>query len=90
MERTETRIDRELVEQARERARREGRGESEIIEDALRRYLSESRERSFREIFADVDAYQREHGVKPLSEEGAMKLAVEETHAYRRTLSPGE
>jgi len=36
MERTETRIDRELVERARELARREGRDESELIEDALR------------------------------------------------------
>ncbi len=39
MERTETRIDRELVERAREQARSEGRGESDLIEDALRRCL---------------------------------------------------
>lgn len=39
MERTEARIDRGLVERAREAARKEGRGKSELIEDALRRYL---------------------------------------------------
>ena len=84
MERTETRIDRALVERARERARREGREESEVIEDALRRYLAEDREETFGEILDSVAAWQREHGVEPPSEEEAMKLAVEEQHAHRR------
>jgi hypothetical protein len=84
MERTETRIDRALVERARERARKEGREESDVIEDALRRYLGEVREMTFGEILDGVAAWQREHGVEPLSEEEAMKLAVEEQHAHRR------
>ena len=83
MERTETKIDRVLVEQARERARREGRGESDIIEDALRRYLAE--EATFGEILDGVAAWQREHGVESLSDEEAMKLAVSEQHASRRS-----
>jgi Arc/MetJ family transcription regulator len=84
MERTETRIDRALVERARERARREGREESDVIEDALRRYLGEVGEENFGEILDGVAAWQREHGVEPLSEEEALKLAVEEQHAHRR------
>ncbi len=31
-----------------------------------------------------VDAWQRERGVEPLSDEEAMRLAVEEQHASRR------
>lgn len=84
MERTETRIDRALLTRARQRARQEGREESEVIEDALRRYLGE---RTFREIFAEVDDHQQEHGVEPLSEEEAMKLAVDEQHAHRSEAS---
>ena len=88
MERTEARIDRALVERARERARREGRGESEVIEDALRRYLGE-REAGLRKpsISESLDAARdrrESEGVPELSEEEAMRLAVEEQHAYRR------
>lgn len=84
MERTETKIDRSLVERARELARREGREESDVIEDALKRYFGEVGEETFGEILDGVAAWQREHGVEPLSEEEAMKLAVEEQHASRR------
>lgn len=84
MERTETRIDRALIERARERARREGRRESDIIEDALRRYLTETEDGTFGEIVDRVANWQAEHGVEPLSEEEAMKLAVSEQHASRR------
>lgn len=84
MERTETKIDRVLIERARERARMEGREESELIEDALKRYLGEAEEETFGEILDGVATWQREHRVKPLSEEEAMKLAVEEQHAPRR------
>ncbi|MDQ3436340.1 MAG: hypothetical protein M3491_03195 [Actinomycetota bacterium] len=84
MERTETRIDRVLVERARERARREGREESELIEDALRRYLDGGEEETFGEILDRVAAWQREHGIDPPSEEEAIKLAVQEQHALRR------
>jgi len=91
MERTETRIDRVLVEQARERAREEGREEADVIEDALKHYFdredperSPDHEETFGEILDRVANWQREHGVEPLSEDEAMKLAVEEQHANRR------
>lgn len=91
MERTETRIDRVLIERARERARREGREESELIEDALRRYLGEVGEREAgllrsgisESLDAARDRRERE-GIPELSEEEAMRLAIEEQHAYRR------
>jgi Arc/MetJ family transcription regulator len=84
MERTETRIDRSLVKRARERARKEGRGESDVIEDALRRYLGEAIGVPSGEVLDSVAAWQREHGVEQLSEEEAIKLVVEEQHASRR------
>ncbi len=39
---------------------------------------------SIRELLDHVDAWQRERGVEPLSDEDAMRLAVEEQHASRR------
>ncbi len=39
MERTETRIDRDLLDAVRERAAEEGRDEEELIEEAVGRYL---------------------------------------------------
>lgn len=39
MERTETRIDRDLLDAVRQRAVEEGRGEEELIEEAVGRYL---------------------------------------------------
>lgn len=91
MELTETRIDRELLERARQRAREEGCEESDVIEAALKRYLDredrrdpEHEEASFEEILDGVADWQREHGVEPLSEDEAMRLAVEAQHAYRR------
>ena len=84
MERTETRIDRSLVKRARERARKEGREESDVIEDALQCYLGEAVGVPFGEVLDSVAAWQPEHGVEQLSEEEAIKLAVEEQHASRR------
>ncbi len=86
-ERTETRVSRNLLEAVRKRAIAEGRDESKVVEEALRRYLADlpdNEERSLGEIFGKVDEYQRRHGVEPLSDEEAMKLAVEEQHAHRR------
>ncbi len=85
MERTEARIDRGLVERAREAARKEGRGESELIEDALRRYLEDApRPRTLSEL-ADLARKRREaEGIPELSEEEAMRIALEEQRAYRR------
>ncbi|MGH3089537.1 MAG: ribbon-helix-helix protein, CopG family [Rubrobacteraceae bacterium] len=90
MERTETKIDRELVERVRERARREGRDESELIEDALRRYLNPENEQASQPsiTFSDLIDRERERreqlGEPELSEEEAMRIAVEEQHAARR------
>lgn len=39
MERAETKIDRNLLDAVRERAAEEGRGEEELIEEAVGRYL---------------------------------------------------
>lgn len=88
LRRVETRVDRELLDAVRMIATEEGRGESNVIEEALRRYLAaSSRSRvgeSFGDIFARVEEWQRRRGVEPLSDEEAMKLAVEEQHAPRR------
>lgn len=85
MKRTETRIDRELVERVRERARREGRDESELIEDALRSYLDRDRRRaSISESLENARKRREAAGIPELSEEEAMRIAVEEQHAYRR------
>ena len=84
MERTEMRIDSDLVERARARARVEGRGEEDLVEEALRRYLDGGDDASFGEILNGVAAWQERHGAEPLSEEQAMELAVEEQHAHRR------
>lgn len=83
VERTETKIDRALLEAVRARAAKEGRGEAEVIEDAVKRYLA-GRRRDLPKIFDSIERYQREQGVEPLSEEEAMKLAVEEQRAWRR------
>ncbi len=75
-----------LLDAVREIAADEGRGESDVIEEALRRYLAApSREgETFGGIFARVEEWQRRRGVEPLSDEEAMRLAVEEQHAHRR------
>ncbi len=91
MERTENRINRELLERDRQRAREEGRKKSDVIEAALKRYLDredrrdpEHEETSFEEILDGVADWQCEHGVEPLSEDEAMRLAVRAQHAYKR------
>lgn len=103
MERTETRIDRVLVENARKRARREGRSESELIEDAVRRYLEEAAGEaggeemgvsrpssasgtsivSLGESLDKARDRREREGISELSEEEAIRIAVEEQHAYR-------
>ena len=91
MERTAIRINRELLERERQRAREEGREKSDVIEAALKRYLGredrrdpEHEETSFEKILDGVADWQREHGVEPLSEDEAMRLAVGAQHTYRR------
>jgi DNA-binding protein Fis len=84
VERTETKIDRALLQAVRARAAKEGRGEAEVIEEAVKRYLKEGRGRDLNDIFDSIQRHQQEQGVEPLSEVEAMKLAVEEQHAWRR------
>ena len=85
IERTETKIDHELGQRARERACREGRDESELIEDALRRYLDRhDRRPSISESLESARRRREASGIPELSEEEAMRITVEEQHAYRR------
>lgn len=81
-EKSRTEISTELLEQLRSKAQDAGRPESELIDEAVRRYLD--RASSLAELLERGDRWQREHGIEPLSEEDAMKLAVEEQHAWRR------
>ena len=77
-----TEIDAVLLAELRCRANELGRTETEVLEAAVRRYLD--RPGTLAELFERVDRGQKERGVEPLSEEEAMRLAVEEQHAWRR------
>ncbi len=81
-EKRTTEIDAGLLEELRRRAREQGRPERYLLEEAVRRYLD--RPGSLAELFERIDRGQKERGVEPLSEEEAMRLAVEEQHAWRR------
>lgn len=81
-ERARTQIDVGLLEELRRRARDQGRDEVELLDEAVRSFLN--RPGSLAELFEQIDRGQRERGVEPLSEEEAMRLAVEEQHAWRR------
>jgi predicted transcriptional regulator len=85
-EKVRTEIDAELLEAVRRLARQQGRDESAVIEDAIRRYVSASSGRpgTLAELFERIDRGRKERGVEPLSEEEAMRLANEELHAMRR------
>lgn len=82
VEKQSTQISAELLEELRRRAQEQGRTETDVLEEAVKRYLE--RPRSLAELFERIDRGQRERGVEPLSEEEAMRLAVEEQHAWRR------
>lgn len=71
-----------LLERLRRRAAEQGRPEGELLDEAVRRYLD--RPRSLAELFERTDSGQRERGVEAPSEDEAMRLAVEEQHAWRR------
>ncbi len=49
-----------------------------------RGYVRPRSSENLEELFARAERWQQEHGVEPLSEEEAMKLANEELHAMRR------
>jgi hypothetical protein len=59
-----------------------GRSERELLEEAVKSYLE--RPGSLAELFESIGQGQRERGVAPLSEAEAMRLAVEEQHAWKR------
>ena len=81
-EKSRTEINTELLQELRRRAQEQGRPEGDLLEEAVRRYLE--RPGSLFELFERIERGQRERGVEPLSDEEAMKLAVEEQHAWRR------
>ena len=72
----------ELLEELRRRAREQGRPERELLDEAVKSYLR--RPSSLAELSEGIDQGQRQRGVAPLSEDEAMRLAVEEQHAWRR------
>lgn len=69
--RTTLTIDEEVLRAVKVRAARSGKGDSEVIEEALRRDLG-------------LDLLERLWAKNRLSEEEAGKLAVEAQHATRR------
>lgn len=81
-EKSRTEISTELLEELRRKAQDTGRPETELIDEAVRRYLD--RAGSLAELFERAETRRKEQGVEPLSEEEAMELAVEEQHAWRR------
>lgn len=81
-EKSRTEISTELLEELRGKAQDAGRPVSDLVDEAVRRYLD--RAGSLEELLDRADRWQRERGVEPLSEEEAMQLAVEEQHAWRR------
>lgn len=83
MERVETKISRDLMEAVKAQADKEGRDSEEVVEDAVKKYLKES-SGSIVKVLERMSEWRRENGVEELSEEEAMRLAVEEQHAWRR------
>ena len=77
-----TEVSGDLLEELRFRTGEWGRSETDLLEEAVRSYLKHPR--SSIELFERVDRGQRERGVERLSEEEAMRLAVEERHAWTR------
>ena len=69
--RTTLTIDDDVLRSVKIRAARTGKGDSEVIEEALRRDLG-------------LDLLDRLWSAAPLSEEDAMALAIEAQHATRR------
>jgi hypothetical protein len=69
--RTTLTIDGEVLRAVKVRAARSGKGDSEVIEEALRRDLG-------------LDLLERLWAKNQLSERDAMKLAIEAQHAARR------
>ena len=81
-ERQSTEIRSELLEALRRRAEDQGRTEADVLDEAVRRYLERSG--SLDELLRRIEQGRRDRGVEPLSEDEAMRLAVEEQHGWRR------
>ncbi len=71
------------MEAVRARAVAENREDTEVIEEAIARYLKESSD-GIVGVLDRMAEGRRRRGVEELSEEEAMRLAVEEQHAWRR------
>lgn len=69
--RTTLTIDEEVLRAVKVRAARSGKGESEVIEEALRKDLG-------------LDLMERLWARNQMTEEEAMKLAIEEQEDFRR------
>ncbi len=86
--RRRTEVDAELLAELQRRADEQGRVFRDMVDEAFRYYLAAldrpRRPDELNELLAQIDREQRERGVEPLSEEEAMRLAVEEQHAARR------
>lgn len=78
-------IDAGLLEELRRVAREQDRREDEVLEEAVRRYLTYGarRSRDLIDLFDRIDRDQKERGIEPLSDEEAMRLANDELHAWR-------
>lgn len=81
-ERQRTEISAELLESLRRKAEDQGRTEADVLDEAVRRYLERSG--SLDELLKRIEQGRQDRGVDPLSEGEAMRLAVEEQHAWRR------
>ncbi len=81
-ERQRTEISAELLESLRRKAEDQGRTEADVLDEAVRRYLERSG--SLDELLGRIEQGRQDRGVEPLSEDEAMRLAVEEQHAWRR------
>ena len=60
-----------------------GAGGAVYVDPSGKVHIPEGQPRSFAELFERVARWQRERGVEPPSDEEAMRLAVEEQHAWR-------
>lgn len=83
-----TEIDFELLEKLRRRAEEQGRTETEVLEEAVGRYIDTPR--TLAGLFDEAEHWQKDHDVEPLTEEEAMRLANEELHATRRERESGK
>lgn len=79
-------IDDKLLTEIRRLAGEQGRSERDLLDEAVLGYLRDQvrKSGSLSDFFERVERWREVRGVEPLSEEEAMRLAVEEQHAWRR------